>query len=247
MAILPNGAPPLALTSVKTGAVLFDLDGTLVDSLADIAASMNHVLGQLGHPTHSEEAIRHFVGEGARHLVSRSMPERSSEAAIDHALVAYKERYRSHLVVSTRPYEGIVPLLSALRSQGTRLGVVTNKPHPAAQKMVDQLFASGSFGVVLGEEHNKPRKPDPAPALEAASVLGVAKERCVFVGDTSVDMHTARAANMVAVGVTWGFRGRDELVAAGAHHVVESVPALSSLLLGASSSSSGDRPAGSRA
>lgn len=241
---LDNGAP----SAHRVKAVLFDLDGTLVDSLADIAASMNHVLKELGHPTHSEEAIRHFVGEGARHLVSRAMPAASSEAAIDHALVAYKERYRSHLVVSTRPYDGIVALLAALRAEGKLLGVVTNKPHPAAQRMVAELFLPGVFGVVLGEEHNKPRKPDPAPALEAAGALGVARESCVFVGDTAVDMHTGRAANMVAVGVSWGFRGRDELVAAGAHHVVKSVAELSSLLLSSTSlllARSG--PAGSRA
>lgn len=210
-------------------AVLFDLDGTLVDSLSDIAASMNHVLALLGHPPHDLDAIRSFVGEGARHLVAQSLPAGSSEAAIDHALALYKERYRSHLIVETKPYAGIEALLARLASRGVQLGVVTNKPHAAAGALVSTLFTPQRFSVVIGEEVGKPRKPHPGPALAAATALGVAPSATCFVGDTSVDIETGRAAGMTTIGVTWGFRDRSELLEAGAQHLVASVGELGDL------------------
>lgn len=212
------------MAPLTPAAVLFDLDGTLVDSLGDIAASMNHVLLELGHPVHDRASIRSFVGEGARHLVARSLPSGSSEAAIDHALALYKARYRSHLIVETKPYDGIEALLSTLAQRGVRLGVVTNKPEAAAIAMVKTLFGEGRFGVVIGEDPTKPRKPHPGPALEAARALEVAPSACCFVGDTSVDIETGRAAGMTTIGVTWGFRDADDLE--GADHVVSSVRAL---------------------
>lgn len=214
-------------------AILFDLDGTLVDSLTDIAGSLNHVLGELGYPQHKLDAVRRFVGEGARHLVQSAMPDRSSELDIDRALALYKERYRTHLVVDTRPYDGLPALLDSLVARGAALGVVTNKPHAPAQELVQRLFAPDLFGVVVGDRPGRARKPDAAPALEAAATLGVAPERCLFVGDTAIDIHTAHAAGMIAVGVTWGLRDRAELEAARAHHVVTSVSELGAVLRGA--------------
>lgn len=219
-----------AAGSRRIEAALFDLDGTLVDSLADIAASMNHVLAQLGHPQHDEPTLQGFIGEGARHLVAQSLPIGTSEAAIDDALERYKARYREHLLVHTRPFEGIEAMLAALASAGIRLGVVTNKPHRAAAHMTAALFGPERFGVVLGESHGR-KKPDPRIALDAAQALGVAPEKCAFIGDTHIDVKTAHAAGMISVGVSWGLRPRSELVEAGAMHVVDRVDALTALLL----------------
>jgi phosphoglycolate phosphatase len=204
-------------------AVLFDLDGTLVDSLSDIAASVNHVLGELGHPILDLDTIRGHVGDGARSLVERCLPAGVGPAAVDEALVRYQARYRSHLVVHTRPFDGVVPLLGALRSEGVRLAVVTNKPEAPARALVAQLFADGTFELVIGEGPARPKKPSPAPALFAASALGAAPSRTAFVGDSAVDVETGRAAGMTAIGVAWGLRPRSELVAAGAALVAEDV------------------------
>jgi phosphoglycolate phosphatase len=200
-------------------AVLFDLDGTLVDSLADIAASVNHVLAELGHPVLDLDTIRGHVGDGARALVARSLPAGIEGDAVDAALVRYQARYRSHLVVHTRPFAGIEPLLAGLRAAGVRLGVVTNKPEGPARALVAHLFAAGTFDVVIGEGPLRPKKPSPEPALFAASALGAAPARTAFVGDSAVDVETGRAAGMTAIGVAWGLRPAEELVAAGADFV----------------------------
>lgn len=212
-------------------AVLFDLDGTLVDSLDDIAASLNHALTETGHPAHEREAIRRFVGDGARALIQRALAAGTPEAELDRVLSSYQARYRSHLVVATKPFDGIVPLLTGLSAQGVRLGVVTNKPDAPARAMVEQLFAPGTFGVVVGEAAGRPKKPSPAPALEAAAALGVLPADVAFVGDSPVDVQTALAAGMRAVAVAWGLRSVEELIAAGAHDVAH-VPGELGPLLG---------------
>jgi phosphoglycolate phosphatase len=200
-------------------AFLFDMDGTLVDSLADIGGSMNFVLGTLGFPEHPIADYKMLVGEGASSLVAKSLPP-GQEALRADALARYRSHYATNLVARSRPYEGIVPLLAALRARGDRIAVVTNKPQAPAGAIVDALFARGTFDVVVGEREGVARKPDPAPALVAAEALGVAPSACVFVGDTSVDILTARAAKMRGVGVLWGFRDREELETAGADHIV---------------------------
>jgi phosphoglycolate phosphatase len=218
-----------AAGSRRIEAALFDLDGTLVDSLADIAASMNHVLAELGHAQHDEITLQGFIGEGARHLVARSLPAGASEAAIDDALARYKARYRTHSLVNTRPFDGILAMLDALAARGIQLGVVTNKPHRAAEHMTAELFGEGRFGVVLGESPGR-KKPDPQIALDAASELGVAPEACAFIGDTHIDIETAHAAGMRSIGVSWGLRPRSELEGAGAMDIVDRVEQLTALL-----------------
>lgn len=200
-------------------AFLFDMDGTIVDSLEDIGDSMNAVLLELGHPTHTIAAYRTRVGEGARSLVQRSLPASASDQ-IDDALRRYKARYATHLVVKSRPYAGVVATLEALAARGAPLAVVTNKPHDAAVEIVRALFPTIRFGAVLGQKDGLPHKPDPAGALSVARELGVAPASTYFVGDTDTDMSTARNAGMIAVGVLWGFRDRDELEAHGAAHVL---------------------------
>jgi phosphoglycolate phosphatase len=180
---------------------------------------MNHVLAELGLPTHPIAAYRELVGEGAAQLVQKALPpDRAS--LVDDALARYRARYALQLVAASRPYAGIVPLLAALAARGDLLGVVTNKPQAPATTIAEALFAKGTFGVVVGERHGVPRKPDAAPALLAAAALGVAPSECVFIGDTFIDIHTARAAGMRSIGVLWGFRDRRELEEAGADHIV---------------------------
>jgi phosphoglycolate phosphatase len=201
-------------------AVLFDLDGTLVDSLADIADALDVVLRELGHPTHSLEAYRRFVGEGARELVRRALPS-SASSQLDDALARYKARYRTHLVEKTQPYEGIAQLVAELRARGVPLAVVTNKPHDAAIEVVERLFSSGTFEIVLGQKDGVPHKPDPTGPRSILRALDVLPADALFVGDSDTDMRTAFNAGMRAVGVTWGFRARAELEASGAEHLVD--------------------------
>ncbi len=204
-------------------AFLFDMDGTIVDSLADIAGAMNHVLGELGLGPHPEGEYRRMVGEGAASLVARALPADRGDLHAD-ALARYHARYRVELVNGSRPYDGVRELLAALAARGERLGVVTNKPQRPADEIVARAFAPGTFGVVIGEIPTRARKPDAAPALAAAEALGASPRDCVFVGDSAIDVATAHAAGMTSVGVLWGFRDREELEGAGARHIVR-VPA----------------------
>ncbi|GAB4205396.1 MAG: HAD family hydrolase [Sandaracinaceae bacterium] len=200
-------------------AFLFDMDGTIVDSLEDIGDSMNVVLAELGYPTHPIETYRTLVGDGARALVERALPA-DARSRTDDALSRYKARYRTHLVVKSRPYDGVVAMLEALAARGAALGVVTNKPHDAAVEIVERLFPTVRFAAVLGQKDGVPHKPDPTGPLSIARTLGVAPASTFFVGDTDTDMQTANNAGMIAVGVLWGFRGRDELERHGARHLV---------------------------
>lgn len=202
-------------------AVIFDMDGTLVDSLADIGGAMNHVLAAEGHPTHPIAGYRTLVGEGAKQLVARALPPGASDEEIDRVLTLYRARYQANLVVATRPYDGVVELLGALARRGVRLGVVTNKPHGAALQIVEQVFGAGVFADVVGHQPDVPLKPDPTALVAMASRFGLPMERVAFVGDTDVDMQTATRAGAQAIGVTWGFRDRDELVAHGATVIVD--------------------------
>jgi phosphoglycolate phosphatase len=196
-------------------AALFDLDGTLLDSLHDIGEAMNHALALHGLPPHPLPDYRRFVGEGVRLLVARAVPtgREDVQAAV---LASYKSFYAEHLLKHTRPYPGVLDVLSRLAGEGVKLAVLSNKPDEATRQLVEALLPDVPFGAVYGERAGVPRKPDPTAALGIASELGVEPGDCAFIGDTAVDMNTARAAGMYSVGVTWGFRGVEELQAHGA-------------------------------
>lgn len=198
-------------------AVIFDLDGTLVDSLGDIADAMNHALQQHGLPTHPESDYLRFVGEGVKELVRRAVPA-GREALHEPVLAAYREHYDAHLFDRTRPYPGIPGMLTSLTETGVRMAVLSNKSDGFVKRLVAKLLPGVPFGAVYGERPGMPRKPDPTAALALAAELGVVPGTCGFVGDTAVDMDTARAAGMYGVGVTWGFRSH-ELEAHGARAV----------------------------
>ncbi len=203
-------------------ALLFDLDGTLLDSLADIAAAMNRMLAERGLPACDTDEIRRMVGDGMRQLVVRALPEnRRDEATVDACLAAYRSHYETLWKTATRPYEGIPELLAALRRQGIRLGVISNKAHRFTVPMTEHFFGSDGFAVVLGQRDEVPRKPDPAAALEAAALLGVTPAECAYVGDSGIDMEFATNSGMIGIGVTWGLRDAAELRDAGATHLVD--------------------------
>ena len=210
-------------------ALLLDLDGTLVDSLGDIAASVNAVLSARRLPEHSVDDYRRMIGDGIGTLVARAMGP-DSGAPFDEVLAEVRAHYDAHMLDQTAPFPGIDEALAELGRRRIPLAVVTNKPHAKAQRMVEHLFSTVGFGAVLGDREGVPCKPDPASALEAARVLGVAPSRCAFVGDSDVDMKTARAAGMRAVGVAWGFRDVDELREAGADHIISDARELLSLV-----------------
>lgn len=211
-------------------AALFDLDGTLLDSLHDIGAAMNHALSQHGLPVHPLPDYRRFVGEGVRVLVSRAVPA-GQEALLEAVMETYRTRYAQCMLERTRPFPGIPELLSRLQAEGLTLAVLSNKPDASTRQLVEALLPGVRFGAVYGERAGVPRKPDPTAALGMAAELGVGPEDCAFIGDTAVDMDTARAAGMYSVGVTWGFRDVEELQSHGAQALAHTADELLQTLL----------------
>ncbi|MFZ5469506.1 MAG: HAD family hydrolase [Myxococcota bacterium] len=201
-------------------AVLFDLDGTLCDSLADIGDAVNFVLSRRGFATHSSDAYRRMIGEGVELLIRRALPP-SAQDLVAEVVEEYRHRYVEHFADKTVPYPGIPELLDALTERKVPIAVLSNKRDDFTAACMKALFARWPFAVVRGERPGVPRKPDPAAALEIAEKLDVPPAQVAFVGDTRIDMQTACAAGMWAVGVTWGFRDRAELVAHGARAVIE--------------------------
>ena len=204
-------------------AVIFDLDGTLIDSLEDLADSVNLMLEGYGFPTHDVEAYRYFVGNGSKKLMERTLPaeKASSDEFVEEALMKYKAIYKERLLEKTRPYKDVRELLTELKRRCIPLAVCTNKHNEAALTIVKILFAPDAFDEVLGDRPGFPKKPDPATPLEIAARLGVKPEEVAYLGDTSVDMETAVRAGFLPVGVLWGFRPKKELVESGAKILLE--------------------------
>lgn len=203
-------------------AALFDLDGTLLDTLEDLANATNRALASAAYPVHPVSAYRRFVGNGLRTLVSRALPAgEDASSALDELVRRTGENYARDWAETTRPYPHIPELLERLRGKGIPLAVVTNKPHDWTLLMLDHYFPGQPFAFVQGATPRIPHKPDPAGALKAAHNLNVTPEEAAFLGDSNVDMHTARNAHMVALGAAWGFRGAEELREAGADHILE--------------------------
>jgi phosphoglycolate phosphatase len=201
---------------------IFDLDGTLIDSIGDLADAMNVVLQELGHPVHPRESYHYFVGDGIEMLVRRALPsEVVDETNIPDMVAAMREEYSRRWLATTRPFPQIPEVLVELRARNIRSVVLSNKPDFATRAIVDELFADDPFEFVRGALDGVPLKPDPTAALEIASKLGVRPGQAIFVGDTPVDMKTGRNAGMRTVGVTWGFRDAGELLEAGADHIIE--------------------------
>ncbi len=199
-------------------AAIFDLDGTLLDSLEDLADSANAMLEATGFPTHPVAAYQHFVGDGVRVLVERILP---AEAAADSLVFegcveTYRAEYGRRWNAKTRPYPGIPEMLDALVERGVKLAVLSNKPDEFTKKCIAEFVGGWPWEVVFGMREGVPKKPDPAGALQILEQLKVRPEACLYLGDTDTDMQTATAAGIHAVGVTWGFREREELLEHGA-------------------------------
>jgi phosphoglycolate phosphatase len=202
-------------------AILFDLDGTLLDTIADIADSMNRVLDRLGFPEHDLEAYKIFVGEGVETLIRRVLPPGiEDETLVARCLAAMREEYSRRWNNKTRPYPDIPALLDALQGKGIPMAILSNKLHEFTQMMVADLLARWTFGVVLGARDIVPKKPDPFAALEIAEYLKLPPEKFLYLGDTGTDMKTAVNAGMFPVGALWGFRTAQELTTSGARALV---------------------------
>lgn len=203
-------------------AAVFDLDGTLLDSLEDLADSMNEALVGLGFPAHPVPAYKYFVGDGMEVLARRVLPEAARDRDTLERLVAAMRRvYGGRWDHKTRPYAGVPQMLEALRARGLRRAVLSNKPDDFTRLTVERLLAPHTFDLVQGVSPDTPPKPDPAGALAVAARLGVKPEECLYLGDTATDMQTACRAGMCAVGALWGFRTRQELEENGARAVAE--------------------------
>ncbi|TVQ29571.1 MAG: HAD family hydrolase [Spirochaetaceae bacterium] len=209
-------------------ALLFDLDGTLLDTLSDIARVANRVLARHRLPTHATDAYRMMVGSGMRELVCRAVGpgdsgSEPSDALVDRLAAEIKDEYATEPVVLTKPYDGIADALAKLGAiAGGAIGfaVLSNKPDPLVRRIVDAFFAPDTFRYAVGQRPGFPAKPDPASLIHLVGLMD-AQGRALYVGDSDVDVQTARAAGVGSVGAAWGFRGRGELEASGADWVID--------------------------
>lgn len=198
-------------------AIIFDLDGTLLDTIEDLAAAVNRVLALKGFPVHRTDAYRHFVGDGADMLIHRALPPQMRTPELEkECLALYQEDYGQNWQDRTRPYPGIDAMLEALTARKIRLAILSNKSHAMTVQCVTHFLGQWPFDIVLGQRPQVPLKPDPAGALEVAEYMGLPPSAFLFMGDTAIDMKTARAAGMFPVGVRWGFRSAAELAESGA-------------------------------
>lgn len=206
---------------MKYKAVIFDLDGTLLDSLADLADSMNTVLRKAGFPEHQLSAYRYFVGEGIWNMARKSLPEQSrDEKTVAAAYQAMMEEYSSHCTEKSRPYPGIPELLDALTAKDLKMAIFTNKAEELSREIAGRLLASWQFADFVGGRSDLPRKPNPRGARLICENLQLSPGEFLYLGDTGIDMQTASSAGMYAVGALWGFRTREELLENGAQTLI---------------------------
>ena len=196
---------------------IFDLDGTLLDTLGDLAASVNYAMRTHGMPEHSLDDVRRFVGNGVRRLMERAVPEGAGNPLFDAAFTTFRSHYMAHSLDTTHPYDGIPEMLAELRRRGCRTAVVSNKFYAATQELCRHFFAD-TIEVAIGEHEAEGirRKPAPDTVIEALRQLGVGREQAVYIGDSDVDIATAAAAGMPCISVLWGFRDRQFLLEHGA-------------------------------
>lgn len=211
--------------------VILDLDGTILNTLEDLAAAGNWLCRQRGWQEHTVEEYRHLVGTGMRNLIRLLDPLGEADPALDEALDAYMEYYGQHSMEKTAPYPGIREVLAAAKERGVRLAVFSNKGDQFCGELVEHFFP-GLFSVIRGKVDGVPVKPDPAGLYQVMEELQAESASTLYVGDSNVDMETARNGGLVSCGVTWGFRGRQELQEAGAVHLADTAEELLALILG---------------
>ncbi|MBO4943346.1 MAG: HAD family hydrolase [Muribaculaceae bacterium] len=205
--------------------IIFDLDGTLLNTIDDLAAATNYALRTMGFPLHGLWVYPNMVGNGVRKLIERALPEdQRTEKTINDALAHFKEYYGEHCCDATKPYPGIEDLLQDLTAKGINLAVTSNKYEEAVTRIIGHYFPGANFRAILGNTDGMPRKPDPSIVFKALSMCPTPKADVLYVGDSGVDMETARRACVESCGVTWGFRPIVELQQSYADHII-STPA----------------------
>lgn len=205
---------------MKYDAVIFDLDGTLTDTLEDLKNSANFALQSFGFPERTLDEVRSFVGNGVRKLIFRSVPCGTNEKTAENCLAVFREHYKNNSLVKTKPYDGIIPMLEVLKKQGIKTAVVTNKMNEAAQDIV-RIFFDGLIEITVGQIDGMAQKPQPDGIEFVLQKLGISKEKAVYVGDSEVDCITAKNAGIPCIGVTWGFRDKSVLLENGADYIIE--------------------------
>lgn len=201
---------------------IFDLDGTLVNSLYDLSDAMNTVLKKYGYPVHDAEKYKYFVGNGTLKLVERAVPESErTDERIRSLHSEFSEEYTKRAVEKTRPYDGMVQLLNKLKGNGCLLAVASNKPDKFSKYIVETLFGTEIFDIISGKKEDMPAKPAPDIIFDILNRLDVSAENAVMAGDSDVDVLTAHNAGLKCIGCTWGFRGRRELAEAGADIIAD--------------------------
>ena len=214
-------------------AVIFDLDGTLADTIASITHCGNLALSRFGLPSFQEEDYKRFVGDGAAMLIRRALLAAGDGklSHFDQVYEAYLKIFAEGCMYQVKPYDGIVPLLEKLKHLGVRIAVLSNKPDADSLRVVEELFGKGFFDFVQGQREDVPRKPDPAGVYRIMEHFGLPASDFLYVGDSGVDMQTAHNGGLTACGVTWGFRSRQELEDAGADHLADTPEALGDYIL----------------
>lgn len=201
--------------------IIFDLDGTLLDTLDDLADTCNYVLQRVGFSQHPVAAYNHFVGDGLRTLMERITPPGLPAVDIDRCCELFQAEYLTRWHQKSRPYEGVTEMLAGLAKANVKLAVLSNKPHYFTELYVERFFSKSMFEVTFGHRPGTEKKPHPGSALEIASIVGFPPGQCAYVGDTAVDIQTGKSAGMFTIGVLWGFRDADELQKNNADLIVQ--------------------------
>lgn len=215
-------------------ACIFDLDGTLTDTLESLTYSVNATLLELGLSQITHEQCKAFVGSGARKLIERALKASGDPELhlVEQAMEAYGRIFKENCTYQVAPYDGIVDMLKELKKQGLSLAVLSNKPHLQTRDVVKTFFDDGTFASVQGQQEGIPRKPDPEAIYMIAKELNVGLEECLYVGDSDVDMQTGQRAHVTTVGVTWGFRSEEVLKKHGADYIVHKAEQIISIVKG---------------
>ena len=214
--------PPVFLRNDKMrfSAYIFDLDGTLLDTLRDLANAVNYAMREKNYPERTTEEIRSFIGNGIRMLIKRAVPKDTSDKDYDETLAIFTQYYLAHIADFTKPYDGIIEVVKKIKADGCKVAVVSNKAHEAAQKVVKSFFGD-MFDVVVGKMEKFPTKPAPDSVIYVMKSLGLEKDKCVYIGDSDVDVDTADNAGLLRIGVTWGNRDRCVLEEKGADFIAD--------------------------
>lgn len=205
---------------MRFNTVIFDLDGTILNTLEDLTDSLNMILNSEGYPIKNAEDVKTFVGNGYRQLIEKALPQKTQASEIDRCTELFRKVYYGNIANKTKPYDGIVPLLQKLKNSGIQIGVVSNKMDEATKEACRYYF-DGYIDVAIGDNPTRRRKPAPDNVYEALMQLGAEKQSTLFVGDSNIDVQTAKNADLVCIGVTWGYRSRNVLISQGADFIID--------------------------